>query len=149
MTPEEVTEFANKLAAETPASEAYFGIFQQGDGPDESFIRANKQGLRLFAAGLLRAADQVDETLAHETKTLIPLEFQENDWLDGDTSIDYVEPVTYSAASQPPAEPNSLADNLQAYSWLAVGLFLLVSLLVGIGIGIKTGIETIFNWFFG
>ena len=80
MTPEEVSEFAAKLAAATPAAEAYFGIFQHGGGPDESFIRANKQGLQLFAAELLRAADQVDETLAHETKTIIPLEFKEDDW---------------------------------------------------------------------
>ncbi|TGE29582.1 hypothetical protein [Hymenobacter metallicola] len=149
MTPEELTTLVAQLEADTPASGAYFGIFQYGDEPDASFIKANKAGLKLFAAEILRAATQVEATLAHETETIIPLDFEDATWLDGDILVHYIEPVNYSAASQPEAKPRALfdrfSDNLQGFVLLSFGVFLLISLLVGIG----NGIQTIANWISG
>ncbi|UOQ55426.1 hypothetical protein [Hymenobacter cellulosivorans] len=146
MTPEEIADFTARLAAETPATEASFGIFQYGGGPDESFIRANKQGLQLFAAEMLQAAARVDETLAHETKSIIPLGFAEQEWLDGEVFMQYIEPL----AGRPEPEvahtvSSTLFDKLMTYGLQAVFFILLIGLFVGT----VNGLKTMASWIFG
>lgn len=147
MTPEEVADFAARLTADTPPTEAYFGIFQYGGGSDESFIKANKQGLQLFAAKILRAAAQVDETLAHETKTIFPFEAEDEDsWLDGDVFMAYVEPlVDRPAPLAAPTGPTTLADTLMSYALQGCAFILLLGLVVGI----INGLQTMAGWIFG
>ncbi|PJJ59250.1 hypothetical protein [Hymenobacter chitinivorans] len=147
MTPEEITDFTVRLTAETSPQEAYFGIFQYGGGPDESCIRANKQGLQLFAAKLLSAAAQVDETLAHETQTIIPFEDEvEDSWLDGDVFVQYIEPLADRPAPLPtPTVSSTLLDTLMTYA-LQGGVFIL---LIGLVVGIVNGLRTIAGWIFG
>lgn len=56
MSDKEIAELISQLRDEKKYDEAYIGFFQYGGGPDESFIRANRQGLELLAAELLAAA---------------------------------------------------------------------------------------------
>ena len=56
MTDKEIGELINELRSKKNYDEAYIGFFQYGGGPDESFIKANRQGLELHAAELLAAA---------------------------------------------------------------------------------------------
>ncbi|MDA9057479.1 hypothetical protein N9K49_06515 [Flavobacteriaceae bacterium] len=56
MTDKEIGKIINKLRTEKNYDEAYIGFFQYGGGPDESYIKANRQGLELHAAELLAAA---------------------------------------------------------------------------------------------
>lgn len=68
-----------------------FGILQYGGGSDESYIRANKEGLQLFALELLKSVGSIEKTLAGTEKNIIPLNYDE-DWVDesSDTIIQYV-----------------------------------------------------------
>lgn len=56
MTDKEIGELINELRSKKNYDEAYIGYFQYGGGPDESFIKANREGLELHAAELLAAA---------------------------------------------------------------------------------------------
>jgi hypothetical protein len=56
MTDEQIGELINELRSKKNYDEAYIGYFQYGGGPDESYIKANRQGLELHAAELLAAA---------------------------------------------------------------------------------------------
>jgi uncharacterized integral membrane protein len=132
MTTEEIAQAAARLKAIVPEQEAYFGIFQYGEGSDESFIRANKQGLVLFAAEILRASAHVDDTIAHETQTIIPLKFDEAEWLDGDTLIDYIEPVKHAPAAATPQPAAGFTWPVIA-SGVVVGIYLLILLVQEVG----------------
>ena len=56
MTDEQIGVLINELRSKKNYNEAYIGYFQYGGGPDESYIKANRQGLELHAAELLAAA---------------------------------------------------------------------------------------------
>jgi hypothetical protein len=89
---DELQKIIDQLESGNSKDEAYFGIFQYGGGPDESFVKANKQGLELFAADILKASRDADEIVGDKEKNIIPLEYEE-EWLDGDTFVQYVEPT--------------------------------------------------------
>ena len=56
MTDDEIRKFINDLRDKQKFDEAYIGFFQFGGGSEESFIKANRQGLEMHAAELLEAA---------------------------------------------------------------------------------------------
>jgi hypothetical protein len=60
MTDEEIRKLIDELRNRNKYDEAYIGFFEYGGGPDESFIKANRQGLELHAADLLEAALETD-----------------------------------------------------------------------------------------
>ena len=88
LTKEELEEIIERLAADNPGDEAFFGILQYGGGADESYIHANKAGLELFAAELLKASKGIGDP---DKEDIYVLELDEDIWLDGDTIIDYIE----------------------------------------------------------
>ena len=63
MNKEELQNIIDKLESENRKEKAYFGIFEYGSGPDESYIKADKQGLELFALEILKAARDSEELL--------------------------------------------------------------------------------------
>ena len=94
MTHNEFQAFLAKLEAEVSKDNASFGIYQYGGGADESYIRANKDGLKLFALELLKGAAQADDTIPTEEKNIIPLPYDDK-WVDeqSDIFIQYVKPI--------------------------------------------------------
>lgn len=66
MEKDELQQIIDRLEATHSKDDAYFGIFEYGGDPDESFIKANKQGLGLFAAELLKAASRDAEGIADD-----------------------------------------------------------------------------------
>src|SRR4051812_40645072 len=58
MTPNDasIEAIIDQLESLTSAETGYFAMQQCGGGPDESIIRANKDGLRLYATELLKAS---------------------------------------------------------------------------------------------
>ena len=63
MTNSEIQEFISSIHQRNSIDQAYIGFFQYGGGPDESFIKANRQGLELYAAQLLSAGIEIDKRL--------------------------------------------------------------------------------------
>jgi hypothetical protein len=89
---EDLQIIIDELEASNSKEDAYFGIFNVS-GQDECFINANKQGLELFAADLLKASLRAEDLLAQNPKSVFPLSYDE-DWMDeeSDILIQYVEP---------------------------------------------------------
>ena len=56
MTDLEIRKLIEELRNRNNSDDAYIGFYQYGGGPDESYIKANRQGLEIHAAELLEAA---------------------------------------------------------------------------------------------
>ena len=75
---EEHDKIIEQLRRYIREDDATFGIFQYGGGADESYIKADKQGLRLFALELLMAAQKSNEILHDKEKSIIPIDFEKS-----------------------------------------------------------------------
>lgn len=142
MTEEEIKDFIKKLKADSDEAAGYFGIFQYGGGSDESFIKANKEGLKLFAAEILEAITEVDNTLNDPVKKLIPIN-HDSAWTDenSDTAIHYIEPIVkVHPQGAYTGEPETLKDKAIKYGCIAVLIFLVFALI--------TGMVTVIKWIF-
>ncbi|WP_416437746.1 hypothetical protein [Phnomibacter sp. MR] len=142
LTKEELQKIIDQFDEEDLKRQGIFGISQYGGGSDESFIRANKEGLELFALELLKAARDTETTLADTEKNIIPFDYDE-DWIDesSDTFIQYVEPIADKQKLRPKAEHKStFADKLMPYGCGLIAIVLVVSAIVGL--------VTLFKWLF-
>jgi hypothetical protein len=142
MTQEEIKAFIVRLKADTENGQASFGVYKYANSPDEVYIKANKQGLQLFASEILQAITQVDETISNERKNIIPIDYGTG-WIDeqSDTCIQYIEPViARTAEKRVLEETGTLKDRAFNYGCIA-GLILLL-------IATATGIVTILKWIF-
>lgn len=94
MTQEQLQLLIDQFDEQTLKEQAIFGIFQFGGGQDESFIRANKEGLALYAFELLQSAKKMDDE-SHEHEDIASLDFNK-DWIDenSDVVVYYIESVT-------------------------------------------------------
>lgn len=122
-----------KLENQVSKENAIFGIFQHGGASDESYIQADKEGLKLFALELLKAADQTDDITHINTKNIIPITFREN-WIDerSDTVIHYVEPSNKrSSTTEIKKHKERLVEKLLPYGCLVVLAITIVALFVG------------------
>lgn len=109
-----------------------FGIYQYGGGPDESYVKANKEGLIIFAKGMLLAALQ-EEKEQHDQKIYYQLLDHENDaWVDdnGTVLLNYVE-VTETTDSSP-SEERPKNFRFIATGCLLIALLAIVMFFVGI-----------------
>lgn len=139
LTNEELQKIIDQFDEEELSQQGIFGISQYGGGSDESFIRANKEGLELFALELLKSARDTEKILSDKTTNIIPLEYDE-DWIDenSDTFIQYVEPIAYKQKLKPKSEYKStFADKLLPYGCGFILLILLISVVVGFGTLLK------------
>jgi len=142
LTNEELQKIIKQFDEDDLKRQGIFGISQYGGGSDESFIRANKEGLQLFALELLKSAIDTDKTLAKIEKNVIPLSYDE-DWIDenSDTIIRYVEPIADKQKIKPKGDYKStLTDKLIPFGCGLIALILVISVIVGL--------ITLFNWLF-
>ena len=142
MTKEELQKIIELFDEEDLKRQGIFGISQYGGGSDESFIRANKEGLELFALELLKSARDTEATLADTEKKVIPFDYDEN-WIDesSDTFIQYVEPIADKQKLNPNKEhKTTFADRLMPYGCGFVAIVLVIVIIVGL--------VTLFKWVF-
>lgn len=94
MTNEELQKIIDQFDEEALKRNGIFGISQYGGDSDESFIRANKEGLELFALELLKSARDTESLFAESEKKFFSLNPEEK-WIDqeSDTFIHYIEPL--------------------------------------------------------
>mgnify|MGYP001164250915 FL=1 len=134
LTKEELQNIIDQFDEEDLKRHGIFGISQYGGGSDESFIRANKEGLELFALELLKSARDTEAILSDTEKRLIPLDYDEN-WVDenSDTFIQYVEPIADKQKLRPKSENKStFKGKLMPYGCGLVAMILVVALIVGL-----------------
>ncbi len=142
MTEGELQNIINKFDENELKKQAIWGIFQYGGGSHESFIKANKEGLELFALELLKASYESKSVIENNQDKLIHLDYYGN-WIyeDADTYLDYIKLTDEKPIPKPKIEYKpTLADKLMPYLFGAILIILLVALLIGLG--------TMFSWIF-
>jgi hypothetical protein len=141
LTPGELQNIIARLEEAASKDKATFGIFQYGGGPDESYIKANKEGLMLYAIELLKAANSAEDIINDKEKSIIPLPFEEG-WIDdrSSTIIETVEPV--SGRDEPKIEkhPEEFGDKVVSAGCI-VGIALILAC-------IAIGFWTLAKWIF-
>ena len=112
--------------------EATFGIFQYGGGTDECYIKANKDGLRLYALELLIAAQKAEEVFDAPQKNIIPISYQEN-WMveDSDVLLQYIDPVCKKTGVPVVEQKTSFSDKMISGGCFLLFVFIVLSFLVG------------------
>jgi hypothetical protein len=142
LTKEELQKIIDQFDEDELKRHGIFGISQYGGGSDESFVRANKEGLELFALELLKSAREIENVLSDPEKNIIPFDYDE-DWLDenSDTFIHYIEPIADKQKLKPKSEYKStFVDKLMPFGCVLIAIVLVISVAVGL--------VTVFNWIF-
>ena len=138
MTKEELLNIIKTLEEKTSKENATFGIFH-GHESVESLIRANKDGLQLFAIELLRAANETDDILKDPEKNIIPIS-SEADWINDEsqTIIQYVHPIeNIPLAKEDYIRKEGFFEKFIPLGCLAVLIIIVVALIVGLWTLIK------------
>lgn len=133
LTKEELQKIIDQFNEKELKSLGVFGIFRYRDNYDESFLKANKEGLELFALQLLKSARDIETILSDTTKNIIPLEYNE-DWMDenSDIFIQYIEPVADRQKLKYKSEYKStFTDKLIFCGCGLIVFILLISVIVG------------------
>jgi hypothetical protein len=142
LTKEDLQKIIDQFDEEELKRLGIFGISDNGHGSDESFIRANKEGLELFALRLIESARDIENVLNNSEKNIIPFNYWE-DWIDQNSStiIHYIEPIVEKQKLEPRTESKStFFDKLMPFGCGLIVIVLLISLIVGL--------FTITNWLF-
>ncbi|MBB6005013.1 hypothetical protein [Arcicella rosea] len=142
MTEEELQNIINKFDETELKKQAIWGIFQYGGGSDESFIKANKEGLELFALELLKASLESNKIIENNKNKIIHLDYYEN-WIyeNADTYLQYIELVKEKQTLKPKVEYKTTISDKLLTSLLKI---ILVILIVALFIGLRT----MFSWIF-
>jgi hypothetical protein len=141
LTTEDLQEIIGRFNEPVLADKASFGIIE-GEGRDhENFIRANREGLILFACQLLKVAGRA-EGLLRENKPRVPL-IMSGAWTEHDSMIvDHIRLITGKPVPEEPTENKpTFADRVLPVGCALLLLLLLVATLVGLG--------TMFDWMVG
>src|SRR5690606_3290806 len=119
-----------------------FSILQYGGGSDESFIKANKEGLEMFALELLKSSRDAENVIADKKKNIIPLNYDES-WIDefGDTFIQYIEPIKEKQEFKSKKDyKQTILDKLVPLGCITAIIVIIISTIVGL--------ITITDWIF-
>lgn len=133
MTQEQLQLLIDQFDEHTLKEQAIFGIFQFGGGEDESCIRANKEGLALYALELLHSAKMMNDE-SHTHNNIVRLDFNKP-WIDenSDVIVYYIESVTEKHQIAPGKNYGQTnMDKLVSLGCLLVLVILAISTIVGI-----------------
>ena len=134
MTDEELKKLITELENRNEKDKAYFGFYQYGGGPDESYIKANKKGLELYAAELLKAGIESENLEFNENKIAsVGLDI---DWIDedGEFFFDYVELTNKEKEPKKkfPEYEETWKDKIFKVGCIGIGILLVGLILIGI-----------------
>ncbi|WP_299246612.1 hypothetical protein [uncultured Aquimarina sp.] len=143
MTDEEIQNIITEFENRNQKEKAFFGFYQYGGGIDESGIRANRKGIELFTAQLLKS------TLNSEKHNYSENEFCYSeidiDWTDDDSdfffdSIEITNKDKLKKDEKFPRYKRTISDRF--YEGL---IFLIILLLI---LFLFVGFVTIVKWIF-
>jgi len=139
MNDKEIGKLINELRSQKNYDEAYIGYFQYGGGPEESCIKANRQGLELHAAELLEAALETEKEFENGKIKTFGLDEGISDE-ESDFLFDYVELKKESRNEIKPKSDykETWKDKLFKYFFFGI--------LIGLGLLIIIGIVTVISW---
>jgi hypothetical protein len=139
LTQEKLQQIIDQFDEHALRQQGIFGIYQYGGGPDESFIRANKEGLELYALELLKSAKRMEGIPVNKGVNSIPFD---EDWTEesSDMHLHYIEPVTRKQKIKSDEEHKRFISKLLPYGCGLIFIILLIAIIVGF--------ETMFKWLF-
>jgi len=134
MTDEKLKKLITELENRNEKDKAYFGFYQYGGGPDESCIKANRKGLELYAAELLKAGIE-SENLEYNENQIASIGL-DIDWIDedGEFFFDYVELTNKDKEPKKkfPEYKETWKDKIFKIGCIGIGILLVGLILVGI-----------------
>jgi len=142
LTEEELQKIIDQFDEEMLKRQGIFSILQYGGGSDESFIKANKEGLEMFALELLKSSRDAENVIADKKKNIIPLNYDES-WIDefGDTFIQYIEPIKEKQEFKSKKDyKQTILDKLVPLGCITAIIVIIISTIVGL--------ITITDWIF-
>ena len=129
MTNEELNDLIAKLESETSMEKAIFEI--RKIDVEESFVKANKEGLQIFALELLKASAQAEQAaMKNQLIHFENLELLEN----GDICPYYIEPTLEKRQTRipEPLRKETWKDKLTTGGCVTVLLILITATIVGL-----------------
>lgn len=139
MNDKDIEKLIEQLRNQKNYDEAYIGYFQYGGQPDESYIKANRQGLELHAAELLEAALETKAGFEDNKMKTFGLDEGISD-IEGDYFFQYVELIKEVRSK---VNPNS--DYQQTWKDKAIEK-ILIGVLISIPILAIIGFIKIIQW---
>ena len=137
MDDQKIQELINQFDTEKLKENAYFGIF---DEAEYSYIKANKEGLLLYAMNLIVASKNID-SITNDSKDKTVSFGRIADWIDKDSPIviDYIE--KFDGKRNEVVEPtkSSFFEKL-----IPIGCFLVFIIF---GVSFFVGLAEIISWF--
>ena len=132
LTRQQIENIIDSLEEGTPADKAKFGIYY-GGGPEEGFIRANREGLLKFSAQLLSAANNADQDSDDNKSSFYRTDFEEK-WVDEGSQIlvQFVEVLQSKEQPLATIPKETFAEKLVPIGCFAVIAILLVATIVGL-----------------
>jgi len=137
MNTQELNNFIQNLRNSCSTEDGYFGFFYDDEDDYTSYVKANKEGLRLFASELLEVSLEIDKK---ESLTL------SKDWHhnNSDFAVSRIELSKKTRleldSSKKEEFKQTWKDKVTGYVMGGVLIFILISILVGAA--------TIFSWLF-
>ena len=135
MTKEELQQVINQLTESNLEEEAFFGVLEYG-GTEEHYIKANRQGLELFAAELLKASRDAEQIINISDNNVHLIEWDDDVWLeDSEVFINYIEPSFMKrdqAENSNKEGEETWKDSIFKYGCLMLVALALISMIVGL-----------------
>ena len=130
-----LSEIIAHLEQNTSKENGYFELCEEDEGYI-LYIKSNKDGLKLFATELLKAADEIEKNELFPNK--IKLDINENEeWFEGF-------PIEYVKQTNRDSEPNNyeqtFSDKMKGFGCVVIGIIVVIAMFIGF--------KTMFNWLF-
>ncbi len=140
MTNHQTAHFIQQFNEEELKQKATFAILPLDTRMEACYIKANREGLELFAIQLLKASGKIDDSVKGGPESIITLNHDEP-WIENhsEISLQYIQPV-FEKEELPVTENKkpTIADKITPVGCIAVLIFLVIATI--------TGIVTIFRW---
>ncbi len=137
MESEELSRIVELLESSNVKDDAYFAMCQYGGGLDESYIKANKEGLHFFAIQLLKASKVIEDFDEDEKEQVVELESFE-EWIKGDILIQHIVLIKEKREETNKEDDLGNNDKWGGVVITSVFIFFVITFLIGLG--------TIINW---
>lgn len=140
MTNEDLLKTIAELEKRNAKEKASFGFYRYGGANDESYIKANRKGLELFAAELLKTGIKAEQLEFKEH--LVEKIDLDTDWTDdnGEYYFNYIELTNKDKESNQdfPEHKNKVKSRLLRLGYIGIAIILIGLLLIGL--------QTVISW---
>lgn len=132
MEKEELSKIIGLLTSLNIQEHGCFSMHYYDHDNSEFFIKANKEGLALFTAQLLKTLRDFDESIKEDNKYYFHVEDTEVWWKDGDLYLDYIENIDGEYDIIIEDQNRSFKDKLYQNIFYTILVFIVISMLTGV-----------------